>query len=191
MRRYERDHPGEMIHIDIKKLGRFNKVGHRITGDRTGQSNNRGVGRKFAHVCIDDDSRLGIAVERVMTDNGSFNKACAALGVRHIFTKPYTPTINGKAERFIQSSLREGAYARAYETSRQRAIELPNWLHHYNCLRPHAGIKGYPPISGSGLDVNNVMRLPSRRMLKVVTPLPKTDGGSMLQRNNALQECNS
>src|SRR5262249_43452403 len=44
VRRYERDHPGEMIHIDIKKLGRFNKIGHRITGDRTGQSNNRGVG---------------------------------------------------------------------------------------------------------------------------------------------------
>ncbi len=193
VRRYERDRPGEMIHIDIKKLGRFNKVGHRITGDRTGQSNSRGVGWEFVHVCIDDHSRLGFAdimpdekkesataflkaaiawyaglgitVERVMTDNGScyrskaFKKTCAALGLRHIFTKPYTPRTNGKAERFIQSSLREWAYARAYETSGQRAQELPHWLHHYNWHRPHAAIKGNSPISRAGLDLNNLMRL--------------------------------
>ena len=193
VRRYERDKPGEMIHLDIKKLGRFNKVGHRITGDRTGQSNSRGVGWEYVHVCIDDHSRiafadirpdekkesaiaafkaavawyasLGITVERVMTDNGScyrskaFNKICAALGLRHIFTKPYTPKTNGKAERFIQSSLREWAYARAYESSGQRALELPHWLHHYNWHRPHAGIKGKQPISRSGLNANNLMRL--------------------------------
>lgn len=193
VRRYERDKPGEMIHIDIKKLGRFNRVGHRITGNRSGQSNSRGIGWEFVHVCIDDHSRLGFAdimpdekkesaiaflgaavawyaslgitVERVMTDNGScyrskaFNKTCAALGLRHIFTKPYTPKTNGKAERFIQSSLREWAYARAYENSEQRARELPHWIHHYNWHRPHAGIKGKQPISRSGLDVNNVMRL--------------------------------
>ena len=184
-----------MIHIDIKKLGRFNKVGHRITGDRHGQSNSRGVGWEFVHVCIDDHSRLGFAdvmadekkesaiaflkaaiawyanlgitVDRVMTDNGScyrskaFEKTCAALGVRHIFTKPYTPKTNGKAERFIQSSLREWAYARAYESSGHRATELPYWLHHYNWHRPHAGIKGYSPISRSGLDLNNLTRLHS------------------------------
>ena len=195
VRRYERDNPGEMIHLDIKKLGRFNKVGHRITGDRTGQSNSRGVGWEYVHVCIDDHSRiafadirpdekkesaiaslkaalawyasLGITVERVMTDNGScyrskaFNKTCAALGLRHIFTKPYTPKTNGKAERFIQSSLREWAYAREYENSGQRAEELPYWLHHYNWHRPHAGIKGKTPVSRSGLDVNNLMRLHS------------------------------
>ena len=125
VRRYERAHPGELIHLDIKKLGRFEKVGHRITGDRTGQSNNRGVGWEFVHVCIDDASRiafsqilpdekaasavaflkaavayyasLGVAVTRVMTDNGScykafaFRDACAQLGLRHIRTKPYTP----------------------------------------------------------------------------------------------------
>jgi len=193
VRRYERDRPGEMIHLDIKKLGRFNKVGHRITGDRTGQSNSRGIGWEFVHVCIDDHSRIAFAdirpdekkesavaalkaaiawyaslritVDRVMTDNGScyrsraFNKACGALGLRHIYTKPYTPKTNGKAERFIQSSLREWAYARAYETSGQRASELPHWLHHYNWHRPHAGIKGNTPISRSGLDVNNLMRL--------------------------------
>ena len=192
VRRYERDRPGEMIHIDIKKLGRFNRVGHRITGDRSGQSNSRGIGWEFVHVCVDDHSRLGFAdvmaderkesavaflkaavawyarlgvtIERVMTDNGScyrskaFNKACSALSLRHIFTKPYTPRTNGKAERFIQSSLREWAYARAYVNSDQRTDQLQRWMHHYNWHRPHAGIKGKIPVSRLGLDVNNVMR---------------------------------
>ena len=195
VRRYERDRPGEMIHIDIKKLGRFNRVGHRITGDRTGQSNSRGIGWEFVHVCVDDHSRLGFAevmpderkesavaflkaavawyarlgvtIERVMTDNGScyrsfaWRDACKALGIKHIRTKPYTPRTNGKAERFIQSSLREWAYAKAYQNSGHRAQELPHWLHHYNWHRPHAGIKGYTPISRSGSDVNNLMRLHS------------------------------
>lgn len=141
VRRYEREHPGDMIHIDIKKLGRFERVGHRITGDRTGQSNSRGVGWEFVHVCIDDASRvafsqilpderkesaiaflkaavayyasLGISVARVMTDNGScyrskaFARTCRELGLKHIRTKPYTPKTNGKAERFIQTALRE------------------------------------------------------------------------------------
>ena len=190
---YERDRPGEMIHIDIKKLGKFNRVGHRITNDRHGQSNARGVGWEFVHVCVDDHSRLafsqvleserkecamaflkaavawykglGITIERVMTDNGScyrskaFNKLCKAMGIRHIYTKPYTPRTNGKAERFIQSSLREWAYAQAYQTSEQRKEELPYWLHHYNWHRPHAGIKRKTPISRSGWDVNNLSRL--------------------------------
>src|SRR6202047_5195086 len=157
--RYEREAPGEMIHIDIKKLGRFDKIGHRITGDRTGQSNSRGVGWEFVHVCIDDHSRvafsqikpdekadsavpflkaavtyyasLGVTVTRVMTDNGScykafaFRNACRELGIKHIRTKPYTPKTNGKAERFIQTALREWAYAQAYPTSERRAQELP------------------------------------------------------------------
>ncbi len=195
VRRYERERPGEMIHIDIKKLGRFNRVGHRITKDRTGQSNSRGIGWEFVHVCIDDHSRLGFAdimpdekkqsavdfleaalawyrrfditVERVMTDNGScylsraFRDACKRLALKHIRTKPYTPKTNGKAERFIQSSLREWAYAKAYDNSERRAQELPLWLHHYNWHRPHAGIKGKIPISRSGLNVNNLMRLHS------------------------------
>src|SRR6185312_4592236 len=165
VRRYEREHPGELIHIDIKKLGRFERVGHRITGDRTGQNNSRGVGWEFVHVCIDDASRiafsqikpderkrsavaflkaavayyarLGIKLERVMTDNGScyrsraFKNACRRLRLKHIRTKPYTPRTNGKAERFIQTSLREWAYARAYSSSRQRAAELPFFLHRY------------------------------------------------------------
>jgi len=193
VRRYEREHPGELIHIDIKKLGKFNRVGHRITGDRRGQSNSRGIGWEFVHVCIDDASRiafskvmkterqgcavaflkaaiayyasLGVTVQRVMTDNGScyrsraFGKACKRLGLKHIRTKPYTPKTNGKAERFIQTSLREWAYARAYDTSRQRAAELPYWMHRYNWHRPHGSIGSKPPISRLGLTGNNLLRL--------------------------------
>ena len=195
VRRYEREHPGELIHIDIKKLGKFNRIGHRITGDRQGQSSTRGVGWEFVHVCIDDASRiaftqikpdekkasaiaflkaaiayyasLGIKVQRVMTDNGScyksfaFARACKRLGLRHIRTKPYTPKTNGKAERFIQTSLREWAYARAYDNSRQRAEELPRWLHRYNWHRPHGSLHAQTPISRLGLTGNNLLRLHS------------------------------
>lgn len=195
VRRYEREHPGELIHIDIKKLGKFNRVGHRITGDRTGQSRNRGVGWEFVHVCIDDASRvafsrvmkdekkgsavaflkaavayyasLGVTVQRVMTDNGScyrskaFAKICKKLGLKHIRTRPYTPKTNGKAERFIQTSLREWAYARAYNTSNERAAELPSWLHRYNWHRPHGSLDSKPPITRLGLAGNNLLRLHS------------------------------
>jgi transposase InsO family protein len=195
VRRYERARPGEMIHIDIKKLGRFNRTGHRITGDRRGQSNSRGVGWEFVHVAIDDHSRiafakimpsekkrsatdflkaalayyasLGIKVERVMTDNGScyksfaFRRACKRFALRHIRTRPYTPKTNGKAERFIQTSLREWAYAQAYRNSGQRKSELPIWLHRYNWHRPHAGIDDKVPISRLGLTENNLLRLHS------------------------------
>jgi transposase InsO family protein len=193
--RYERKAPGEMIHIDIKKLGRFDRVGHRITGNRTGQSNSRGIGWEFVHVCIDDASRiafsqimpnekkesataflkaalayyesLGVTVARVMTDNGScyrafdFRDACRDLGLKHIRTKPYTPKTNGKAERFIQTALREWAYAQAYPTSQRRAEELPFWLHRYNWHRPHGGIKSQTPISRLGLSEDNLLRLHS------------------------------
>lgn len=189
--RYERERPGELIHLDIKKLGRFGQVGHRITGDRRNRP--RGAGWEYLHVAIDDHSRvgfgqvldnerkecaieflkfvvawylsLGVKVTCVMTDNGScyrskeFNAACKALGIRHIYTRPYTPQTNGKAERFIQSSLREWAYARAYERSDHRKAELPLWLHHYNWHRPHGGIKKLTPMSRLGLSVNNLMRL--------------------------------
>jgi transposase InsO family protein len=195
VRRYEREHPGDMIHIDIKKLGRFDKVGHRITGDRTGQSNSRGVGWEFVHVCIDDASRvafsqilpnekaahaiaflraaiayyksLGVIVTRVMTDNGScykafaFRDACIELGLKHVRTKPYTPKTNGKAERFIQTALREWAYAQAYPTSDRRAEELPVWLHRYNWHRPHGGIKSQVPISRLALTGDDLLRLHS------------------------------
>jgi transposase InsO family protein len=193
--RYEREHPGELIHLDIKKLGRFETPGHRVTGERTGQSNRRGVGWEYVHVCIDDASRiacsqvfpdekkesavaalktavayynsLGVTVARVMTDNGAgykshaFRDACAALGLKHIRTKPYTPKTNGKAERFIQTALREWAYAQTYQTSDHRTAELPAWLHRYNWHRPHGGIKSQTPISRLGLDADNLLRLHS------------------------------
>ena len=190
--RYEREKPGEIIHIDIKKLGRFNAIGHRITGDRRSQSNNRGVGWEFAHIAIDDHSRvataaifpderkksavaflrsavayfksLGVTVDRVMTDNGScyksfaFAKACKRLRIKHIRTKPYTPQTNGKAERFIQSALREWAYATAFDHSEQRRQALSPWLHRYNWHRPHASLGKNPPISRLGLTRNNLLR---------------------------------
>jgi transposase InsO family protein len=197
VRRYERHKPGELIHIDIKKLGRFHQIGHRITGDRKGQSNPRGRGQgagwEFVHVCIDDASRiaftmimpdekavsavpflkaavayyksLGITVARVMTDNGScykafdFRNACKDLELKHIRTKPYTPKTNGKAERFIQTALREWAYARAYNTSDERAQHLQPWTHAYNWHRPHGSLKAKPPISRLRLAEDNLLRL--------------------------------
>ena len=191
VRRYQYDQPGGLIHIDIKKLGRFERVGHRITGDRTAQS--RGAGWEFVHIVIDDASRvgfsliypdekkesavaflkaaiayynsLGVAVTRVMTDNGScyrshaFRKACIDLGLKHIRTKPYTPKTNGKAERFIQTALREWAYAQAYLTSDRRALELPVWLHRYNWHRPHGSLDAKTPISRLALTDNTLLTL--------------------------------
>jgi transposase InsO family protein len=192
VRRYEREKPGELIHLDIKKLGRIGSVGHRITGRQAGVVNrHHGIGWEFVHVCIDDASRiafvqvmadqrkasavafleaavayygkLGIRVERVMTDNGScyrsrmFRVTCKRLGLRQIFTKPYTPKTNGKAERFIQTALREWAYARAYQDSDQRSAELVTWLHRYNWHRPHASLKANTPISRLGLPKDNLL----------------------------------
>lgn len=195
VRRYERERPGELIHIDIKKLGRFERVGHRITGARTGQSKSRGIGWEYLHLAVDDHSRLayseilpdekrgscltflvnalrffrrhGIAVERVMTDNGSafksrrYAKALRWLGIAHRRTRPYTPKTNGKVERFVQTSLREWAYARAYDTSEQRGQELPAFLFRYNWHRPHMGIDRQTPISRLGLAEDNLLRLHS------------------------------
>jgi transposase InsO family protein len=192
VRRYERAHPGELLHIDIKKLGKFNRVGHRITGDRTGQSNSRGAGWEHLHLAIDDPSRLaysevlpdekrrscirfllnalrffrnhGVKVQRVMTDNGSsfrsrrYAKTLRLLNIKHSRARPYTPKTNGKAERFVQTSLREWAYARAYANSQERAEELPRWLARYNCLRPHGSLRSMPPISRIDPTGNNLLR---------------------------------
>jgi transposase InsO family protein len=108
---------------------------------------------------------LGIKIQRVMTDNGScyksraFARACRRLGLRHIRTRPYTPKTNGKAERFIQTALREWAYAQAYHHSNQRTAELPLWLHRYNWHRPHGSIDDQPPVSRLGLSGDNLLRL--------------------------------
>ena len=192
--RYQREHPGELLHLDVKKLGRIKGLGHRITGER-GRNRNRGIGWDYVHVAIDDASRLavahvaedekgdtatvllkrtvehyrqrGIRVQRVMTDNGSpylstaFREACAQLGIRHLRTKPYTPRTNGKAERFIQTALREWAYAAAYRSSQRRTEALQRWLHHYNWHRPHSALQSQPPISALRLRGNNLLKLHS------------------------------
>jgi transposase InsO family protein len=190
-RRYQWENPGDLLHIDIKKLGRFEQAGHRAHGDR--RKTTRGAGWEFVHVAIDDASRvafaeiladerqqsvvaflssalrfyktLGITIRRVMTDNGSgyvsraFRNSCTELGLKHIRTRPYTPRTNGKAERFIQTALREWAYAAAYPHSNERASELPRWLHEYNYFRNHTALHGATPMSRINGTVNNVCRL--------------------------------
>jgi transposase InsO family protein len=177
VRRFVRERAGELVHLDTKPLGRIQGVGHRMTGDRRDRS--RGVGWEYAHVAIDDASRLAyveilpdqrgetavgfferarrwfakrrIAIERVMTDNGScyvarrFRQALRRRGIRQIRTRPYRPQTNGKAERFIQTMLRGWAYARPYGTSNQRTRALPKWLRYYNEQRPHRGLAGLTP----------------------------------------------
>lgn len=179
VQRYERERAGELLHLDVKKLGKIKGIGHRVHGDRRRRS--RGIGWEFVHVCVDDASRTsyveilpderaetaegfvrravrwfrsrGIEVDQILTDNGScyiahrFNEALEELGIEHLYTRPYRPQTNGKAERFIQTMLREWAYARAYRTSNQRAKALPKWLRSYNHERPHSSLNGLPPMS--------------------------------------------
>jgi transposase InsO family protein len=179
VRRYTRARAGELVHLDVKKLACCRRIGHRITGDR--RQGSEGAGWEFVHVAVDDASRLayvevlpdekrqsvtgflvralrwfkrlGVRVERVMTDNGAgyvsrlFRKACRLLRLRHIRTRPYTPKTNGKAERFIQTLLREWAYALPYRSSDSRAADLPRWLRHYNQERPHASLARQSPTA--------------------------------------------
>jgi transposase InsO family protein len=185
--RYQRQRPGELIHIDTKKLGRIDGIGHRITGHHAGMHKSRGIGWEVLHVAIDDASRLaytelladekkesaaaflerallffkayGVTVERVMTDNGSayrsrfFKGLLAKAGLRHLRTRPYTPRTNGKAERFIQTSLREWAYANAYTSSNERARAMPAFIDHYNSQRPHSALANQTPW----LRLNNLL----------------------------------
>jgi transposase InsO family protein len=179
IQRYERAAPGELLHVDIKSLGRIRGIGHRITGDR--RTRVRGIGWEHVHVCIDDRSRLAYAEvlatpawpdavgfleravawfaahdihsQRVMTDNGSaylsraFAAACQRLAVQHLRTRAYTPRTNGKAERFIQTLLREWAYRRPYRSSGHRRRALDPWLRYYNHRRPHTSLDYRPPVS--------------------------------------------
>lgn len=190
--RYEHAAPGDMLHLDIKKLGRFTRPGHRVTGDRR-NTKRRGPGWEYVHVAIDDHSRLafgsihpdetgksacqallkavryyaelGIRFSQLLTDNGAaykarvFQRLCRRLNLVHRRTRPYTPRTNGKAERFIQTALREWAYARTYENSGQRGEYLVDWLHQYNWHRPHASLDYLPPISRLPVPVNNLVGL--------------------------------
>ena len=193
VQRYEREVPGELLHIDTKKLGRFDKVGHRITGDRTQRA--REIGWDFVFVAVDDNSRvaftqvypdetgrsaaaflraagayfdtLGVPIQRVLTDNGkafysaSFAEACLERGISQKFTRAYRPQTNGKAERFIQSALREWAYGRVYANSAQRNQALPVWTHFYNWHRQHHGIQLNVPVSRLAAVRKNVLTLHS------------------------------
>jgi transposase InsO family protein len=178
--RYEHQRPGELVHLDIKKLARFDRPGHRLLGRGRGRFET-GAGYEYLHVCVDDYSRLaytellpdergttiaaflhraassfaahGITIKRVLTDNGSgylshtFADRCTQLQIKHSRTRPRRPQTNGKAERFIQTTLREWAYARLYSTSHERAATLPTWLNHYNYRRPHGSLSHRPPAT--------------------------------------------
>jgi transposase InsO family protein len=180
--RYEHAAPGDLLHMDTKKLGRIVRTGHRATGDR--RDTVEGAGWEFAHVAIDDHSRAafaqmhpderkssaseflraavahyaarGVHIKRLLTDNGSayrsklFSKTCQALGIRHLYTRPYTPQTNGKAERFIQTCLREWAYGRIWANSAQRTAWLPAFLDYYNHRRAHSALGFRPPASRLG-----------------------------------------
>ena len=193
IQRYERQTPGELLHIDIKKLGRFHEVGHRITGDR--QRRSRHAGWDFVFVAVDDHSRiaftqiypderkesarsflqaavhyfasLNVLVQRVITDNGpafrsgAFAETCLQHGIAQKFTRAFRPQTNGKAERFIQSALREWAYGRPYDDSEARRRALPAWNHFYNWHRRHHGIRCLPPMSRLPASRKNLLTLHS------------------------------
>lgn len=178
VQRYQWQTPGDMIHVDTKQLARFERVGHRITGDRR-QGCSRGAGYEKVHVAVDDATRLayvevlpdeqkattvgflaravgwfsqqGITCRRILSDNGSayrsgdWRKACRALDLKPIRTKPYTPRTNGKAERFIKTLLEEWAYAMAFRTSEERNRWLPRYLALYNGRRCHMALGGLSP----------------------------------------------
>jgi transposase InsO family protein len=191
--RYEHKRPGDLVHIDTKKLGRIEAPGHRITTDRRDRT--PGAGWEYLFVAVDDHARigftdlypderkasaaqflentvayfrsLGVRVRRVLTDHGPafrsapFAKVCRRLGLKHSFTRAYRPQTNGKAERFIQSALREWAYGIPYNHSSARADMLDRWTHHYNWHRPHQGIKGLAPIGRLAQSRNNLLTLHS------------------------------
>jgi transposase InsO family protein len=188
--RYEHERPGDLVHIDIKRLGRIERLGHRVPGGARGSVR---AGYEALFVAVDDHSRigftdvypdqgelsavqflqnliryyhsLGVRVRRILTDNGSafnaksFARICEQAGVKHSFTRPFRPQTNGKAERFIQSALREWAYGIPYTHSRERTAMLERWMHHYNWHRPHQGINGAAPISRLPRSRNNLLLL--------------------------------
>ncbi len=186
--RYERARPGELIHVDVKKLGRIKGAGHRMVGHRGSQRKVSRQGRRvgalgweFVHVCVDDATRvayaevlpdergptaagflrraarwfgsMGITLEAVISDNGACYRsgahaaACAELKMRHLFTRPYRPRTNGKAERFIQTLTDKWAYGAIYGSSAERTRALPGWLSHYNFRREHGSLAKRPPAA--------------------------------------------
>ena len=187
--RYEHDAPGDLLHLDTKKLANFHQTGHRITGNR--RKNSRGAGYQVLHVCNDDHSRAcymevlpdekkgttasflqrallhfqsqGVQIRKLLTDNGSayrskeFKAMREAYGLKHSRTRPYRPRTNGKAERLIQTALREWAYGPTWQSSDERNLALDSWLHFYNHHRPHSALGGRPPVTRlNNLVVNDI-----------------------------------
>ena len=186
--RYQACHPGALVHQDHKKLGRIpDGGGHRVLGRSTETRRRRGSGYDHLEVVIDDASRyavvvpvpdesgasaalalevaaaefarLGIRIERVLTDNGlayvrstAYRNVIDGLGARHKRTRPWRPQTNGKAERVIQTLLHEWAYGRPYTTNQERADALPLFVDFYNRQRPHTALGGRSPLDA----VNNV-----------------------------------
>ena len=179
--RYERERPGELIHLDIKGMTRFSEVSRRGDGRLRGKSKHPGF--LALHIAIDDHSRMaftelmpnqkadttiaflehareffarhGIGIKELLTDNGSsyrsreFRAHCQGLNIKHHRTRPYTPRTNGKAERFIQTALREWAYAKHWRDSEERDAYLKPWTDYYNYARPNGSLNFKPPCSRS------------------------------------------
>ncbi len=193
LRRYEHAAPGDLLHLDISSAASSAPViryRRSLSGQSRRwwefvhvaiDDNSR---LAFSQILPDERSHsavafldaavgyyrsLGVPIRRLLTDNGScyrsrlFRDACRRLGIRHRFTRPYTPRTNGKAERFIQTALREWAYARSYSSSQQRAAHLLPWLHHYNWHRPHASLHYLPPFSRLLIPEQPLEAPPSRR----------------------------
>ena len=186
--RYVACHPGALLHQDHKKLGRIPDGGGwrglgRLDAPRHHHS---GAGYEHLEVVIDDASRytvvvpvpdetaasavrglevaaaefarLGIRIERVLTDNGAgyrshaYRDTVLGLDARHKRTRPFRPQTNGKAERVIQTLLREWAYGRTYRSNDERSQALPVFVDFYNRRRPHTALGGHSPLDA----VNNV-----------------------------------
>lgn len=177
--RYEHDHPGDLLHLDIKGMTRFTEVSQRGDGRLRGKRKHPGF--CALHIAIDDRSRVAftrmmpdqkaettigflrdaasffaerkVQIKALLTDNGSayrshkFRAACDHMQLKHRRTRPYTPRTNGKAERFIQTALREWAYAQHWSSSEERDQQLQPWVEFYNHQRPHGSLDYKTPVS--------------------------------------------
>lgn len=173
--RYERERPGELVHVDVKKLSRIVRPGHRVTGDRSRRS--QGAGWQYLYVAIDDHTRLAFASvypdetsdsstafldelvafhvrhrrRAVLSDNGAcfkrrWSEACEAHGIAVKKTRAYRPQTNGKAERLIRTLLERWAYTYPYAHESARLAALPSALDFYNRFRPHRALGGLAPL---------------------------------------------
>jgi len=171
---------GDLVHLDTKRLARIGPGGGRRLADYKAQTTHRGIGWDYVHVAVDDATRLayaeelsderagtavafleralaffeshGIAVRRLLTDNGNcyrahrFAAAASERGLRLWHTQPYRPQTNGKAEAFVKIVQNGWAYKRPYHSTAERIAALPGFLAYYNGYRPHGGLDGDTPL---------------------------------------------